>query len=130
MMQTSEQREIPESSDTLGETLYSLRLNGMVYANSELSAPWGVAMPPMQGKMMFHIVTQGGCWLRFPDHDDVYLRPGELALLPKGEGHSICSSNDIKCQPFLIYPSANYQSALNLCVMAAAVNKPCSPVVF
>lgn len=103
-MQSEDQREIPESSDTLGETLYSLRLNGMVYANSELSAPWGVAMPPMQGKMMFHIVTQGGCWLRFPDHDDVYLRPGELALLPKGEGHSICSSSDIKCQPFFDIP--------------------------
>ena len=67
-MESANQREIPEPTDTLGATLYSLRLNGLVYANSELSAPWGVDMPPMAGKMMFHIITQGGCWLRFPDH--------------------------------------------------------------
>lgn len=103
-MNSKNQREIPEASDTLGETLYSLRLNGLVYANSELSAPWGVEMPPMPGKMMFHIVTQGGCWLRFPDHDDVYLHPGELALLPRGEGHFISSDASMACEPFFDIP--------------------------
>ncbi len=103
-MENAYQRDIPESTDTLGETLYSLRLNGIVYANSELSAPWGVDMPPMAGKMMFHIITQGGCWLRFPDHDDVYLRPGDLALLPRGEGHLIASDTGIECQPFFDIP--------------------------
>ena len=44
-------REIPARSDTLGETLYALRLNGAVYANSELTAPWGIEMPPMAGMM-------------------------------------------------------------------------------
>lgn len=103
-MASGHQREIPEHTDTLGETLYSLRLNGLVYANSELSAPWGVDMPPMEGKMMFHIVTQGSCLLRFPDRDDVILRPGELALLPKGEGHCICSDTEITCEPFFEVP--------------------------
>ncbi len=65
-METKHQRTIPESTDTLGETLYSLRLNGLMYAKSELTAPWGIEMPPMDGKMMFHIVTQGGCWLQLP----------------------------------------------------------------
>ncbi|MCG8316983.1 MAG: AraC family transcriptional regulator [Pseudomonadales bacterium] len=103
-MNNGNQRDIPESSDTLGETLYSLRLNGLMYANSELSAPWGIAMPPMEGKMMFHIVTQGGCWLRFPNHGNVYLQPGELALLPRGEGHFIASSEQQDCQPFYEIP--------------------------
>lgn len=97
-------REIPEVRDTLGETLYSLRLSGLVYANSELSAPWGIDMPPMEGKMMFHIVTEGGCYLRFPDHPDVYLQPGELALLPKGQGHWISSDKEVVCAPFFDIP--------------------------
>ena len=41
------------------ETLYSLRLNGLMYAKSELTAPWGIDMPPMEGKMMFHISEYG-----------------------------------------------------------------------
>ena len=103
-MASPRHREIPESADILGETLYSLRLNGLVYANSELSAPWGIDMPPMPGKMMFHIVTQGGCWLRLPGHEDVYLHPGDIALLPKGEGHLITSETATECQPFFDIP--------------------------
>lgn len=99
-----QQRDIPALSDALGETLYSLRLNGLMYANSELSAPWGIDMPPMDGKMMFHIVTEGCCWLRFPSQESVCLRPGELVLLPLGEGHLISSTEDEVCTPFFDIP--------------------------
>ncbi len=105
-MRTS--REIPESQDTLGETLYALRLNGLVYANSELSSPWGIEMPPMEGKMMFHIVTQGGCYLHLKDHSEVYCQPGELILLPKGQGHLISSGADSACAPFFDIPVSKF----------------------
>ena len=98
------QRDIPASSDTLGETLYSLRLNGLIYANSELIGPWGIEMPPMDGKMMFHIVTSGACWLRFGNTESIYLQPGELALIPKGEGHCISHSEHQDCEPFFDIP--------------------------
>jgi AraC-like DNA-binding protein len=97
-------RDIPARADTLGETLYSLRLNGAVYANSELTAPWGIEMPPMGGMMMFHIVTEGGCWLRFNDNESIYLKPGELAMIPRGEGHCIAHSEDQPCEPFFDIP--------------------------
>ncbi|GAB1257454.1 AraC family transcriptional regulator [Aurantivibrio plasticivorans] len=103
-MEITQQRDIPAPSDTLGETLYSLRLNGLIYANSELSAPWGMDMPPMKGKMMFHIITEGSCLLRFPEREDISLQPGELVLLPRGEGHRICSDRDVSCQPFFEIP--------------------------
>ncbi len=103
-METGQQRSIPVSTDTLGETLYALRLDGLMYAQSDLTAPWGVDMPPMEGRMMFHIVTQGGCWLRFPNHPAVFLRPGELALMPRGEGHYISSSETLACEPFFDIP--------------------------
>lgn len=103
-MATAQQRDIPASSDTLGETLYSLRLNGLMYANSELSSPWGIEMPPMDGKMMFHIVNAGKCWLRFRDHEPVCLQPGELALMPRGEGHIISATEAEDCIPFFDIP--------------------------
>ncbi|KZZ46394.1 cupin [Thalassolituus sp. HI0120] len=97
-------REIPRASDTLGDTLYSLRLDGVIYASSELISPWGIAMPALSGKMMFHIVTEGGCWLRFKDGESHYLKPGELALIPRGEGHCISDTTKQRCAPFFDIP--------------------------
>ena len=76
----------------------------MIYANSELTAPWGIEMPPMSGKMMFHIVTKGRCWLRVPNQESIYLKPGDLALLPKGEGHYFSSSEQSECTAFFDIP--------------------------
>jgi hypothetical protein len=54
---------IPGSTDPLGETLHLLRLTGTLYCRSELTAPWGIEMPPFEGCMMFHVVTGGQGWL-------------------------------------------------------------------
>ena len=79
----------PASSDALGETLHSLRLRGVVYARSHLTAPWGVDMPGMPECVMFHVVTAGECVLEFEDREPAVLRPGEFALMPRSEGHAI-----------------------------------------
>ncbi|WP_191600850.1 AraC family transcriptional regulator [Marinomonas algicola] len=103
-MKTTHQRQMPTPQDPLGETLYSLRLNGVMYAASELKAPWGMDMPPLKGNMMFHIITQGACWLRFLDYPDTYLQPGDIALLPRGEGHLISDEKKTQCEPFFDLP--------------------------
>ena len=103
-MKSSSERAVPQTADPLGEALYSLRLNGVVYANSELSAPWGLAMPAMPGNLMFHIVTQGACWLRVDDQKPLSLNAGDLVLLPKGQGHEIASGEAIRCEPFFDIP--------------------------
>jgi len=36
-------------ADPLGEALHLLRMNGAFYCRSELTTPWGFAMPPMPG---------------------------------------------------------------------------------
>ena len=102
-MQNINQRSFPPSGDTLGETFYSLRLNGVIYANSELTAPWGIEMPAMEGKMMFHIVTEGSCQLQSA-HEQVQLTAGDLVLLPLGKGHSIASDKSIGCTAFFDLP--------------------------
>ena len=83
---------VPALNDPLGETLHLLRLTGTLYCRSELTAPWGIDMPPFEGHMMFHVVTAGHCWLEAEGEQPRLLQQGSLALVPRGNGHSIRSS--------------------------------------
>lgn len=81
-------------TDPLGEALHLLRMNGAYYCRSELSAPWGLMLPPMRGHLWFHVVTSGNALLQTGETAPVAIRPGELALVPQGEGHSLRSAPD------------------------------------
>ena len=81
----------PSSIDPLGEALHFLRMSGTFYCRSEFSAPWGLSLPPMPGCLMLHVVTQGRCWLEVEGDEPRRLAPGDLALLPRGEGHRLTS---------------------------------------
>jgi AraC-like DNA-binding protein len=78
-------------SDPLGEALQFLRMNGAFYCRSELTAPWGLTMPPMPGYLWFHVVTSGRLWLETGEDDARWIQLGDLALVPHGEGHVLCS---------------------------------------
>ena len=96
--------EIPESPDPLGEALHLLRLTGCVYARSELSAPWGVDLPPLEGHMMFHILTAGRCWLETDGSESLLLERGSLALVPHGLGHRLVSERGHPAVSFFDLP--------------------------
>jgi len=96
--------EIPAPADPLGEALHLLRLTGCVYARSELSAPWGVDLPRLEGHMMFHIVTAGHCWLEIDGSEPVRLERGSLALVPHGQGHHLVDEPGRKAVPFFDLP--------------------------
>jgi AraC-like DNA-binding protein len=74
-------------SDPLGEALHLVRMNGAFYCRSELTAPWGLTLPPMPGYLWFHVVTAGSLWL----DDARRVGPGDLALVPHGSGHALRS---------------------------------------
>lgn len=93
----NKQRDIPKLTDPLGETLYQIRLNGCLYCNSELTAPWGITMPKLDGKMMFHIITAGKCWLQVGKNKPHLLHQGAVAIVPQGKGHVI--SSDVYAKP-------------------------------
>jgi AraC-like DNA-binding protein len=77
--------------DALGEALHFLRMSGTFYCRSEFTAPWGLALPPMQDCLMFHVVTAGRCWLEVDGAEGRLLQPGDLALVPHGQGHLLAS---------------------------------------
>jgi AraC-like DNA-binding protein len=93
------------SADPLGEALHFLRLEGVVYTRSVLTAPWGIALPAMADCVLFHIVTAGSCWLRVPGEEAVELRPGAFSLMPHGEGHDLGSAARGKTTPLFDLPT-------------------------
>lgn len=101
---TTAPTEVPTTADPLGEALHLLRLTGCVYARSDLSAPWGVDLPPFEGHMMFHIVTAGHCWLKADGSEPVRLERGSLVLVPHGLGHALMDAPDTPAVPFFDLP--------------------------
>lgn len=77
--------------DPLGEALHFLRMSGTFYCRSELTAPWALALPPVHRCLSFHVVTSGRCWLEVDGAEHRLLQPGDLALVPHGEGHRLSS---------------------------------------
>ncbi|HYH13102.1 MAG TPA: AraC family transcriptional regulator [Thermomicrobiales bacterium] len=78
-------------ADPLGEALHFLRMSGAYYCRSELTAPWGFAMPPMSGYLWFHVVTSGRFWLETGTGEQGWVQPGDFVLVPHGDGHVLRS---------------------------------------
>ena len=84
-------RDTSAPVDALGEALHFLRMSGTFYCRSELTAPWALALPSAEGCLSFHVVTQGRCFLEVEGAAPRLLAPGDLALVPHGEGHRLSS---------------------------------------
>jgi AraC-like DNA-binding protein len=78
-------------SDPLGEALHFLRMNGAFYCRSELTAPWGMTLAPMPDYLWFHFVVFGRALVEPDASSASWLRPGELGLVPHGDGHVLRS---------------------------------------
>jgi len=92
-------------ADRLGEALHFLRMSGAFYCRSELTAPWGCRLPPMPGHLWFHVVTSGSAWLGadpgLAEVTERLLRPGDLALVPRGQGHELRSAVGVRTRGIL-----------------------------
>lgn len=89
----------PVANDPLGEILHQLRLDGSLYCRSELSGDWSLDMPILPGKMMFHIIIAGQCWLSVAGEPTRLLKQGSLVLVPHGLGHVISSDPSLSPTP-------------------------------
>ena len=94
------QIDLPEIPvDPVGEALHRLRLGGALYARCELSAPWGLDLPPMAPLLTFHVVLSGSCRLEMAGCEPRQLQRGTLALFPHGAGHTLCSDPGVFAVP-------------------------------
>jgi AraC-like DNA-binding protein len=78
-------------SDRLGEALHHVRMSGAFYCRTELTAPWGLTLPPLPDYLWFHVVTHGWLELDVSGEESVALQPGDLALVTHGAGHVLRS---------------------------------------
>lgn len=81
--------------DPLAETLQHLRMDGMFYCRSELSAPWGLDLPPMPGCVWFHVVTEGRCTLADHEGNELPVSSGDIVVFPHGRGHRGISAEGV-----------------------------------
>jgi AraC-like DNA-binding protein len=77
--------------DPMGEALHHLRMSGTFYSRCDFTAPWGLILPAFEDALMFHVVTQGQCWLEVVGAEQRVLHTGDLALVPHGDGHRMAS---------------------------------------
>jgi AraC-like DNA-binding protein len=80
-------------SDAVAELLAALRVDSSVYCLSDLGAPWGFVVGGAD-TAKFHLVLEGACWLQAEGLDPVRLGAGELAILPRGERHTMSDELD------------------------------------
>lgn len=99
--------------DPLGEALHFLRMDGAFYCRSELSAPWGMTLHPMPDYLWFHVVTTGGVLLEVDDQHSRWLHPGDVTLVPHGNGHTLRSEPGVPAPGVLEleleHPSDRYE---------------------
>ncbi|MBO4207318.1 AraC family transcriptional regulator [Micromonospora echinofusca] len=96
--------DLPTPVDVLGEVLHPLRLSGTLYCRAELSAPWGVDVPPLDGLMTVQIVTSGSCWLEIDGLAPRRLAQGSLTLIPHGTPHRLRSAPGVAVAPLFALP--------------------------
>lgn len=68
---------VVRSADPLAEVLAGLRPSTTRFLRADLTAPWGVELPPCGGPS-FVFVAAGRCWLG----EDRWLLPGDFAFVP------------------------------------------------
>src|SRR5262249_27531621 len=100
--------------DTLSEMLRSVRLNGAVFLNARLSAPFGIASPRRYDERMlmahlrhisvFHLIVEGDCIIETAHGGTRQLSAGDVLLLPFADQHRFYKGDakDVVFDPRLI----------------------------
>lgn len=85
--------------DVLSDILSSIHLGGGVRFRCELSAPWGMAMPPSPAAE-FHVIVRGSCWLRLPgEKEPIALQGGDMVAFLHGAPHRIADAPEGDARP-------------------------------
>src|SRR5262249_28569889 len=98
LARASAAEELAMSADALSEVLRAVRLQGAVFYDVHVTAPWVSAAPPAQvvaPKVMpgaehvieYHVITSGRCWGNIEGEEPVRLETGDVVVFPQGDAH-------------------------------------------
>ena len=88
--------------DALSETLRVVRLVGAIFINGRFTAPWCYQSPRADAAapllepgaeriVIFHLITEGECYVEIDGEPPVHLTAGDAVLFPQGHAHRMCS---------------------------------------
>jgi AraC family transcriptional regulator, alkane utilization regulator len=88
--------------DVLSDVLRTIRLEGALFLNGEMHAPWcfnvpkgtdiaQVLKPGARRLAICHLVLQGECWIQVAGGEPVRLSAGEVVAMPHGDSHVLGS---------------------------------------
>jgi AraC-like DNA-binding protein len=95
-------RAAVDAFDVLSDLLRVVRLTGAVLFRGDLSAPWAfetldstqlaaMLLPGARRLVLFHLVSQGECFIAMPDGQWNRLESGDIVVLPYGDVHTMAS---------------------------------------
>ena len=88
--------------DALSETLRVVRLVGAIFIQARFTAPWcyqspradsaaALLEPHAERVVIFHLVTEGECFVELGDEKPVRLIAGDAVIFPQGDAHLMTS---------------------------------------
>jgi AraC-like DNA-binding protein len=88
--------------DALSETLRVVRLVGAIFIQARFSAPWcyqspradsaaPLLEPNAERVVIFHLITEGECFVELGDDEPVRLIAGDAVIFPQGDAHLMTS---------------------------------------
>jgi AraC-like DNA-binding protein len=88
--------------DALSETLRVVRLVGAIFINGRFTAPWcyqsphadaaaPLLEPGAERVVIFHLITEGECYVEIDGEPAVPLTAGDVVIFPQGHAHRMCS---------------------------------------
>jgi AraC-like DNA-binding protein len=88
--------------DALSETLRVVRLVGAIFIDARFSAPWcyqspcadrvaHLLEPSADRVVIFHLITEGSCWVEIDGAAPMRLDAGDVVLLTQGDAHLMSS---------------------------------------
>ena len=88
--------------DALSETLRVVRLVGAIFINGRFTAPWCYQSPRAdtaapflepgaERVVIFHLITQGECFVELGDAPPLRLVAGDAVIFPQGDAHRMTS---------------------------------------
>lgn len=96
--------------DALSETLRVVRLVGAIFIQAKFSAPWcylspradtaaPVLEPGAERVVIFHMITEGECYVEMDGHPPTRLFAGDAVLFPQGDAHLMTSEPGLPPAP-------------------------------
>jgi AraC-like DNA-binding protein len=88
--------------DALSETLRVVRLVGAIFIQGRFTAPWCYQSPRAdtvapylepgaERVVIFHLITEGECWVEMGGGEPVKLIAGDAVIFPNGDAHRMTS---------------------------------------